>query len=164
MIDHFHQFYVHPGMNKMVTMIHRFFGWPGLRNDVYFFCKNCTDCKLVKTRKARLFGPSKPILSSRPRELIGVDFSGQLPVSKFGCTIILVVMDHFSKYVKLYPMKSAIADNTFNAVNRFIDFIGGPIEKILSDNCPQFSSKRWREYWPTRSVQTIFTSFYTPEL
>ena len=146
-IKHFHYFYIHPGMSKMIQMLQWFFNWPNLFTDVYIFIKNCDECNLIKTRKARLHGPLKSIITTKARGLICVNYFGKLPVSRFGCDMILVVVDHFSKYTKLYPLRNASADNTIIAVNKYIKLIGGPIKKILLDNGPQFSSNKWRTYW-----------------
>lgn len=39
-----------------------------------------------------------------------MDFKGPIPLSKFGNTNILVVMDHYSKWVEAFPTKDQTAE------------------------------------------------------
>ena len=103
-----------------------------------------------------------PIQITKPGELVCVDFCGPLPQSRAGCKMITVVMDHFTKFTKLYPIKNATAEATIRCVERFIEEFG-PIQTILSDNGPQFASNLWRSHWKAKGIEIRKTSFYTPQ-
>ena len=161
-LRHYHEYYVHPGTWKMLKMIRRTYNWPGIVEDVSQHCRNCVECCVAKTRKKHLFGPMTPIQATKPGELVCVDFCGPLPQSRAGCKMITVVMDHFTKFTKLYPIKNATAEATIRCVERFIEEFG-PIQTILSDNGPQFASNLWRSHWKAKGIEIRKTSFYTPQ-
>ena len=45
-----------------------------------------------------------------PLELLSIDFFGLLVKKQYGDEYILVVMDTFTKYTKLYPLRKAASD------------------------------------------------------
>ncbi len=51
----------------------------------------------------------KSLESSRPFEKLFVDFLGPYPRSKRGNTVILIVLDHYSKFVLVKPLREASA-------------------------------------------------------
>lgn len=49
------------------------------------------------------------ILSAKPLDKVLVDFYGPLPTKMFQFSYIFVVMDNFTRFVKLYPLRKANA-------------------------------------------------------
>jgi hypothetical protein len=50
-----------------------------------------------------------PIIAENPGDLVTVDYYGPLPASRSRVTYIFVVIDAFSKFVRLYPLCRARA-------------------------------------------------------
>ena len=92
-----------------------------------------------------------------PLELISIDFFGPLVKTKYGYKHILVIIDTFSKYTKLYPLKRATCIATVRKIDQFIDNIGKP-QKILSDRDTQFTGRKWKEALKQREIKMIITS------
>lgn len=65
-------------------------------------CDLCQRVKYVNIKMKRSFGM---VQSAGPGDLVCVDFFGPLPRSQGGVEYLFVVLDVFSKYVKLYPIK-----------------------------------------------------------
>lgn len=64
---------------------------------------------------------------------MAVDFYGPLPRARAELTCVFVVMDIFSKYLKLYPLKRAAAQANVRCILK--DYIKTiKIETILSDH------------------------------
>ena len=87
-----------------------------------------------------------------PLELISIDFFGPLVKTKYGYEYILVVIDTFTKYTKLYPLKRTTYEATVKKIDKFINNIG-KLQKIQSDRGTQFTSKKWKE-----AIKMILTS------
>ena len=69
-----------------------------------------------------------------PDELVTLDFYGPLPPAHAGMQYLLVVMDAFSKYTCIYPMKRATTAASLNRIlNKYIPRCGKP-KKVLSDH------------------------------
>jgi hypothetical protein len=75
------------------------------------------------------------IKTTKHWEFLAPDLVGPLPTSHSGHKHILVVRDHFSKWVEFFPLKKAIC-MVREVFTRF-----GPTEKLLADNGSQFVSK-----------------------
>ncbi|OXU16381.1 hypothetical protein TSAR_000083 [Trichomalopsis sarcophagae] len=72
--------------------------------------------------------------SSKPNELVSVDFFGPLPRSIGGVQYIFVVQDVFSKLITLYPIKRATTKICLiKLTQNYFDKVGKP-ERILSDH------------------------------
>lgn len=62
-----------------------------------------------------------------------------MPTARAGVQHILVIMDLYSKYVKLKPIKKATSSIIIKGIEEYI-MENGPISTILSDNATQFSN------------------------
>ncbi|KAL0147986.1 hypothetical protein M9458_056713 [Cirrhinus mrigala] len=93
----------------------------------------------------------------------GVDFMTDLPSSD-GNTCILVIIDRFSKFCRLIPLKGLptaleTAEILFNHV---FHYYGIP-EDIISDRGPQFISRVWRSFFRLLGVTISLSSGYHPQ-
>ena len=95
-------------------------------------------------------------------ELLSIDFFGPLVKTKYGYEHILVMIDTFTKYTKLYPLKRATCEATVRKIDKFINDLRKP-QKILSDRGTQFTSKRWKEALKERGIKMILTSIRHPQ-
>jgi len=81
----------------------RFF-WPPMSLDIEEWCRNCLPCQkrknLVPSRRA----PLHPIVTHSPGELVTMDIM-EYPLSSQGYRYCLVMVDHFTKWLKLYPLR-----------------------------------------------------------
>nr|CAI5855452.1 unnamed protein product [Callosobruchus analis] len=83
-------------------------------------------------------------------------------MSRGGATQLLVVVDAFSKYLKLHALKRATTQIILNKMNKYFAEVQKP-RCVLSDNGTQFTSRQWRARLLEQGVQTKFTSVYFPE-
>jgi len=92
-----------------------------------------------------------------------VDIYGSLPTSRGGVRYILVCLDVFSKFIKLYALKSATTKACLNKlVNHYLGTVIAP-KVILSDNATQFRSPEWRKQLQKHGVEVRFTPIRHPE-
>lgn len=100
---------------------------------------------------------------TEPGEILSIDFYGPLPTARAGMKYILVTIDAFTKFVKLYPMVRATAAATIDKI--FKDYIPkyGKVKKILCDQGTQFTSKKWQKKVQDEGIQLIFTSVRHPQ-
>ena len=97
----------------------------------------------MPTRKIP-FDPHQLVQSDAPSDLITVDYFGPLPRGRGGVKYIFVVLDAFSKLVRLYPVKKATTVVSIKKIlEHYIPECGKP-NRILSDNGTQFTSSRWK--------------------
>ena len=102
-----------------------------------------------------------PILTTRPLELVCIDFLS-LEKSKGGYENILVIVDHFTRYAQAVPCRNQSAHTTAKALyERFIVHYGFP-EKLHSDQGRNFESKIVKELCKLAGVKKTRTTPYHP--
>lgn len=101
------------------------------------------------------------IVTEKPLEMIAIDYISNLVPSENGYKHLLVIIDIFSKFIKLYPCKSCNTNNTILALNEFYKEVGKP-EKILTDNATYFDNDRFKRFCTENNMKLIFTSIRHP--
>ncbi|KAJ8897045.1 hypothetical protein PR048_002391, partial [Dryococelus australis] len=75
---------------------------------------------------------------------------------------IFVMMDFFTKFVKLYLIKRATAHVvTEKVLYCYVLEVGQP-KKIISDSGPQFRSDKWKTLTSLLGIELCFTAVYHP--
>lgn len=99
-------------------------------------------------------------------ELLSVDIFGPLPTTFGNFKYIVVVMDVFSKFTKLYRTTNVTTNTCKYALNQFFEEFEyvGPTKTILTDNGPQFRSEHWISFWEEKGYECRFTSVYHPQV
>lgn len=140
------------------------FHWTGLRKDVADFVAQCMDCQSVKyetKRVARLLCPLP--VPHRPWEDLSLDFIVGLP-PYHGHTVILVVVDRFSKGIHLGMLPTAHTAHSVACL--FMDIVGkihGMPRSLVSDRDPLFVSRFWQELFRLSGTQLRMSSAYHPQ-
>lgn len=98
---------------------------------------------------------------TKPRELLSIDHFGPIARGRSGVDRIFVVTDAFSRYTKLYAVKSANTKSSIRALEKYIDQEGKP-STILSDNASCFTSREWVEHWRKKQVNLRHVSPHSP--
>jgi hypothetical protein len=118
----------HPGRDKSIELARNRFYWPGMVTDIERMVMSCRRCICRKgiTHKA----PLHPIITSRPLELLCVDYLLVEPSS--GYEHLLVITDHFTKFARVVPTRNESAKTTAKVLFEFMNLYGYP-EKLHSD-------------------------------
>lgn len=91
----------HIWLTKTLNRIDQNFTWPRIKKDARNFVLACLPCQKTKYDHQKSPGLFCPLpVPLRPWEDLSLDFIGGLPISR-GYTVILVVVDRFSKGVHL---------------------------------------------------------------
>lgn len=132
----------HQGSAKTLEILKRQFFWKNMTKDVQDFVSNCDICR---ANKAVNFCTKPPMgeafEASRPWQHIYCDFLGPYPRSKKGNTCLLIVLDHYSRFVLLKPLRQATAENLCKFLEKEVFCMFSVPEVFLSDNGRQFESK-----------------------
>lgn len=135
----------HGGIARTLERIRRYFYWPGLVSDVRHYIQRCELCKTSKTPTTILKPPmGQMVETERPFQRLYVDIVGPLPRSKAGYVGILIILDHFSKFTFLKPLKKLVTKPIVDYMQSEIFNCFGVPEVVVSDNGSQFKS-RFRE-------------------
>ena len=119
-------------------------------------CQKGTDYKQKKKATGH-------INSTRPWDLLSVDVVGPLPYTKEGYRFILSIIDCFSRYTILVPLKDHTAKSVSKALYEHVIAYFGVPRGILSDRGREFTGKVWEEMLQLLDVQPHRTSPYYPQ-
>ncbi|KAL0152330.1 hypothetical protein M9458_052053 [Cirrhinus mrigala] len=154
----------HPGANYTLSLLFDRFWWPDMARDVRRYVQGCKECAMSKSPRHLPAGKLHPLpVPNHPWSHLGVDFMTDLPVSNEN-TCILVIVDRFSKFCRLIPLKKLptaleTAEHLFNHVFRYY----GIPEDIVPDRGPQFISRVWKSFFKLLGVTVSLSSGYHPQ-
>ena len=140
-LDGCHQEVAHQGQCCSTALMQECFWWPGMTQDLRNHIKKCGHCR--KYEAAPPVVPMKPLTCSGPGELLHVDFTSieeTVPL-KEGPVIcnVLVLQDHFSKYVVAYVVKDQTACTATETLrNGYFRLFGAPAY-LVSDQGKAFT-------------------------
>ena len=110
-LDGCHREVAHQGQHHSIALMQECFWWPGMTRDLRNHIKKCSRCR--KYEAAPPVVPMKPLTCSGPGELLHVDFTSNketVPLKEEPIIPnVLVLQDHFSKYVVAYVVKDQTA-------------------------------------------------------
>uniref|UniRef100_A0A8K9XCL0 Gypsy retrotransposon integrase-like protein 1 n=1 Tax=Oncorhynchus mykiss TaxID=8022 RepID=A0A8K9XCL0_ONCMY len=137
----------HPGIRGTLASIRQRFWWPTREHDTRCFVAACSVCAQTKSGNSPPAGRLRPLpIPSRPWSHIALDFITGLP-SSAGKTVILTVVDRFSKAAHFIPLaKLPSAKETAQIIIENVFRIHGLPSDVVSDRGPQFTSQFWREF------------------
>lgn len=139
-IDELHSA-AHFGAEKILPGIRQRFWWHGLARDVKSFCRACVSCARATPFNSGRLGQLKPIESEGPWHTVAMDLAGPFPLGDENERFVLVIMDHFTKYVILIALRSKRASLIARKVHkRLLSFVGCP-RTIITDNGTEFKAE-----------------------
>lgn len=154
----------HGGYHKTIDRIRRQYFWPNMDRDVRSFVRGCEVCKAVKPSNETQRAPMGNFReTSRPWQVLYLDFIGPLPRSKNGNVHILTVVDAFSKFVHAQPMRTANSKNLISFLENRIFLVFGVPEIIICDNGTQFTSTDFKNFLIRYDVKFWPVSRYHPQ-
>lgn len=161
---HNSRLYCHPGIVKTLKLVQTQFWWPSLIKDVKDFVSSCSLCCQVKPSRRPPSGLLRPLpIPPRPWSHLSMDFVTGLPPSN-GFTVILTVVDRFSKMVHLIPLKKLPSAKEMGEIlAREVFRLHGLPSNIVSDRGPQFVSRFWREFCSLLGISISLSSGFHPQ-
>ncbi|CDR00358.1 unnamed protein product, partial [Oncorhynchus mykiss] len=154
----------HPGVRGTLASIRQRFWWPTREHDTRRFVAACSVCAQTKSGNSPPAGRLRPLpIPSRPWSHIALDFITGLP-SSAGKTVILTVVDRFSKAAHFIPLaKLPSAKETAQIIIENVFRIHGLPSDVVSDRGPQFTSQFWREFCRLIGASVSISSGFHPQ-
>ena len=137
-----HETLTHIGANKMLSILREDYYWPNMDFDVRIFVKSCHSCSQRKVQRGGKKNERYACLESNfAFQKISIDVTGPLPHGPGGEQYILGIIDNFSRFASLVPLKRATAETVAKALyEKWITIFGIP-EVIHSDRGTEFENK-----------------------
>lgn len=153
----------HLGVTKTILKISQHFSWPNMRADITQYVLACQECQFAKPAKHTRIGMQASQPSSKPWQNIHIDYVGPLTRSTAGNIGLLSIIDTFSKFVFLFPVKKINTESTINLLVRNIFSLFGPPQCIVTDNHSVFVAKAFNDMCFSWGIKHRCTSPYHPQ-
>lgn len=150
----------HPGRDRTTSLVKDRFYWSGMYQDITTWIEECGRCIRRKSSTIQR-APLVNITTTSPLELVCMDFLTLEP-SKGNYHHILVITDHFTRFVMAIPTRNQLARTVADAFyNNFILHYGIP-ERIHSDQGANFESTIIKELCTIMGMSKSRTTSYHP--
>jgi hypothetical protein len=145
--------------------VKKLFAWPGQKHEVQEFVQQCAICQQAKHEHCKPPGLLQPLLIPvGPWTDITMDFIEALPKSN-GFTVILVVVDRFTKYSHFIPLKHPFSGPVVaQAVMHNVVKLHGPPTSIMSIREKICSSSFWKDLLKLRDTKLHMSTAYHPQM
>lgn len=152
----------HFGVSKCQLALSRYYYWRKFKASIRKVVASCDLCQKSKST-ARCHGEMQSVCVEGPNVLVCIDLMGPLPVSRGGVTQLFVVIDAFSKYVRLFPLRRATTASVLKCLQeKYFPEVGKP-KKLLADNGTQFTARKFNEILLREGVKLLHTTSYYPQ-
>lgn len=116
---------------------------------------NCVPCILSSRKMGKAEGMYHPIdKSGGPLHTYHVDHLGPLPSTAKKYQYLYIVVDAFTKFVWLYPVKSTGVSEVLKRMRAQGETFGSP-QRIVSDRGAAFTSKDFQEYCQQEHIEHV---------
>uniref|UniRef100_A0A7M5XJ10 Integrase catalytic domain-containing protein n=1 Tax=Clytia hemisphaerica TaxID=252671 RepID=A0A7M5XJ10_9CNID len=151
----------HLGATKCYDLAKTRIYWPGMKADITEYVTQLCKCIKNKSPNRKQIAPLIPIRSSKPFEIIGIDYL-KLDKCKGNFEYLLVVTDHFSRFSQTFATKNKTGKSAAERIfNEFVINYGFP-DRIHHDQGKEFNNKMWDQLHHLSGIKKSNTTPYHP--
>ena len=159
---HIHVENSHIGTFKMLKMLEKLIWQPSMRSVIKDACITCSICQRNKTTSRVKMPPTIKIETTKPFQLVAMDLVS-LPTTKDGYIGILVLVDHYTKWLAVAPIKNKRTKTIIEKLEHqlFPGLVKLPT-KVLTDNGPEFNSLEFSDMAERLNILHVKTTAHKP--
>lgn len=130
---------------------------------VKIYIDNCLKCIVFSPKEGKKEGFLKLIdKGNKPFNTIHIDHYGPLNNTKGRFKHILVIVDAFSKFVTLYPVRSVKSKDVCTNFNEYFSYYSKPL-RIISDRGTCFTSEMFKDFCKSNVIQHVLIAAGSPQ-
>jgi transposase InsO family protein len=156
----FHDEFGHFGINKCYDLIRERYFWPEMKTSISEYISSCILCSQFKEKNGKNNATVQQICSSQPFERVCIDICGPFERTRNGHKYVLGIIDHFSKFIVLVPLRRVDATTVAEAIwKEWITKFGCP-QILFSDSGKVFGSELISELCKECNIRNMFSAPY----
>ena len=150
----------HIGKYKLMDLVQKQFWHPSIDKVCSDITRSCPHCQVYKVSRQHVEPPTLKIQSSYPFEIVAIDLM-QLPKTSRQNSVVIVAIDHYSKWLSVIPIKDKKAKTVSQMLQeRILPSLPRIPTNILSDNGPEFKAKEFNDVLNEFSINHIYSTPY----
>ena len=155
----------HQGCDHTLSLMKERFWWLGMSQALLRAVANCGRC--IQYEAKGQLPPMQPIICTEPMELVHINYIGmEVTVATDKKPVVrnvLVVVDHFTRYVQAFVTKNHMARTTARVLyNNYFSVFGFP-QRLMLDQGTEFCGKVIVAMCSLLGVEKICTTLYHPQ-
>jgi len=151
----------HPGIFRTYCKLRDQYYFPQMLATVRKYVASCQACQRRKGVAGRAPLAALPEVT-QPLERVSADLI-DMAGSSSGHRYLLVIIDHYTRYLQLIPLFSKEANNVADAFIEHFVTLFGPPRTILTDNGLEFANRLFRQVCEVLKVKTKYVTRYHPQ-
>lgn len=152
----------HFSMDKTLEKVKSVYWFPKMRSFIKKYVASCLECSYAKATGGKKPGYLHPIEKiDIPFDTIHVDHVGPFVRSSRGNMHILVIIDAYTKYIYLKPVRNTKSNTTIRVLKEYFGIFGVP-RRVISDRGTSFSSTLFKKFVNAKNVKHVMNAVATP--
>lgn len=152
----------HFGFEKTLQRLRSNYWFPKMRRFTKKYVGACLECAHHKTPSGAKEGELHPITKVQvPFHTLHADHLGPFVRSKHKNSYLLVIVDSFTKYVNLTPVRSTKTKESIKVFKNFFSYFGTPT-RLVTDRGTSFTSRKFKHFIHKLGIKHILNSVATP--
>lgn len=147
---------------KVESLVKQEYDIVDLKRKVARVLANCVPCILSSRKAGKQEGYYNPIEKlAIPLHTYHIDHLGPMPSTAKKYQYLFVVVDAFTKYMWIYPVKTVTASETIKKLEELKIMCGNP-HRIVSDRGAAFTSGEFRKFCEEENIVHVLTTTGVP--
>lgn len=152
----------HFGLEKTLDKISKDFWFPKMKRFIEKYVRSCIECAYSKEPTGPKEGLLHPIHKvDKPFDTVHVDHLGPFVKSTKGKSYLIVLVDGFTKFCILTPLKNLKTTLSIQALDNIFCTFGYP-DRLISDQGTSFTSNEFKQYCKDSNVNHILNAVASP--
>ncbi|XP_028173660.1 uncharacterized protein LOC114362443 [Ostrinia furnacalis] len=152
----------HFGFEKTLERVRASYWFPKMRKFVKKYVSACLGCAHHKIPSGAKEGELHPIPKVEiPFHTVHADHLGPFVRSKKRNVHLLVIVDAFTKYVNLTPVRSTKSKASIKVFRHYFSLFGIPT-RLITDRGTSFTSRKFKSFVDGHGIKHIMNSVATP--
>jgi len=133
------------------------YSWPGMTSNVREFVDTCPTCQRVRDKITREHGETYNTMAEAVMDIVAADTLGPIEEDSAGFRYILVLIDMFSRYIELMPLRTVTAEETNTMLKAYFCRYGCP-RQFKTDSGTQFRNELIGSLLSERNIEHVVTT------
>lgn len=152
----------HFGYDKTYERVKKVYWFKNMRKFVKKYCKSCLHCAHNKVPGGPKEGYLHPIPKpDKPFDTLHADHCGPFPLSKRRNAYILAIIDSFTKYIYIKPVKNCKTKTTIIVFEEYFSLFGVP-RRLITDRGTSFTSHLFTSFVHDKGMIHILNAVSSP--